>query len=130
MSEQYEPELGQMLFGQESQEYDCPEHLKNVLAILSDELEKTLERNPYGQTGNPFDNTGGSFRCDTFVAEAYSWNEEYDQPFNFKYKDVEVSWYKYLGRGMSVNREVPARESAQLLTECLAAIEGGTGRQA
>lgn len=38
---------------------------------------------------------------------------------NFKYKDIEVRWYKYLGRGCTVNRAITPDEGAAMLADIL-----------
>jgi hypothetical protein len=72
---------------------------------------------------SPFANSGNKFYCDTFEAESYSWDDEVDQPWNFKWRDIEVSWYKYFGRGMSVNKNVSDKEIEEMLDECHKAID-------
>lgn len=91
---------------------------------------------------NPFANTGARFKNDVFEANAYDWSDctcaacwsednwsaekctcgWRPQEYNFKWRDIEVSWYKYLGRGMEVNREVSEDESRELLIECLKSL--------
>lgn len=41
---------------------------------------------------------------------------------NFRCGDVEVRWYKYIGRGMSVNREVSREEWREVFARCFASI--------
>lgn len=72
---------------------------------------------------NPFGNSGETWECYEFKVEAYSWNDEYNQPFNFKWKDIEVSWYKYMGRGMSQNRQISPEEVGDMLDACLGALK-------
>lgn len=118
----YEPELGQECFGQPYQVYDCPEYIVALLQYLEYEMEIchiTNERN-----GSPFRNTGCAKISvgETFQVESYSWNEGVAQPWNFKYKDIEISWYKYLGRGTTINREVTPDEVVEMFESCLKAI--------
>lgn len=122
MSNEYKPELGQMIFGQPHQEYECPGYLRHALDVIQGALYRKLTPNRYGQVPDPFSNTGAQFKCPVFEVEAYSWGDE-EQPYNFKYKDIEVSWYKHLRRGTSVNCKVTARESMNLLEDCLQEIE-------
>jgi len=42
---------------------------------------------------------------------------------NFKWRDLEISWYKYVGRGMSANRKMTTKEIEEMLDDCLKAIE-------
>jgi hypothetical protein len=113
----YEPELGQMCFGQEPQKFECPDYVAAALECLAN-----FFYNKEISSENPFRNTGARWSNFLFTVNAYDWNEDNIQPFNFKYKDVEVSWYKYLGRGMSINREVSEGECWEMLKECVESI--------
>lgn len=90
--------------------------------MLSCELERVMWNANQTEYANPFSNSGETFKCDAFEVEAYSWNDEYEQPYNFKWKDVEISWYKYLGRGMSANREISPELAATMLDECIKVV--------
>ncbi|NUP13784.1 MAG: hypothetical protein HOW73_47720 [Polyangiaceae bacterium] len=43
---------------------------------------------------------------------------------NFRHKPsgFELRWYKYIGRGMEMNREVSAAELAEICAECIASL--------
>ena len=80
---------------------------------------------------NPFRNTGNveGFKTDVFEVHAYDWggwdiNDENSsiQSPNFKWKDLEITWYKYCGRGMSTNRPVTHYELGVMLNECLKSL--------
>jgi hypothetical protein len=71
-----------------------------------------------GGSENPFQNTGAEYIGKCFVVRAYDWGDDH-QPYNFKWRDIEVSWYKYLGRGMEASRKVAPSEVKQLLRECM-----------
>ena len=122
MKKAYEPELGQMIFGQPSQVYDCPEYIEALLRGISSELERVMWNNNQEEYSSPMDNTGQQFKNDTFEANAYSWNDEVEQPYNFKYKDIEISWYKYLGRGMSINKPITKKQAVKMFDDCIASI--------
>ncbi len=113
----YQPELGQMCFGQPWQQRECPEKVKSAL--------EALQAAWYAVRGNenPFSNTGAQFDGVTFKAHAYSWNDD-EQGFNFAWRDVRVSWYKYLGRGTTINREMEDAEVSAMLRECIAELLG------
>jgi len=113
----YEPELGQALFGQDPQEYEVPRHVENALEKIAEELERISRGN---QT--PFDNSGEHFQNQIFEADAYSWSTD-DQQYNFKWRDFEVSWYKCLGRGMSMNRDITEEETKKMLEGCLKSLQ-------
>src|ERR1044072_633897 len=105
MSE-YTPEVGQALFGQPYKAFAVPEIWDAALSFLREELDRVMWNREQREYASPFGNTGNSFECPSFKVEAYCWDDERNQPFNFKWRGVEISWYKYLGRGMSANIEL------------------------
>lgn len=129
----YTPELGQMIFGQPYKEHDVPEIMDAALCAIRDELQRVLFNLRQAQYGDPFGNSANSFRCDAFTVCSYSWDDELGQPYNFKHQKTGtlISWYKYLGRGMSSDRKITADLAAEILTDCIAAcrlIEKGDMR--
>ena len=117
----YEPELGQAVFGQPPQEYDCPEWIEALLWYIDKELDRVMWNVNQEEYASPFANTGNSYKNDTFEVHAYSWDDE-EQPYNFKYEDIEISWYKYLGRGMSINKITSEGRMIRMLEDCLESI--------
>jgi hypothetical protein len=71
---------------------------------------------------NPFGNNGTRFDGEKFMAHSYSWNDDEEQEFNFAWRDVRVSWYKYLGRGTTINRDMSDTEVSEMLRECMAEL--------
>ncbi len=73
------------------------------------------------------DNPEPQWKCVCGAADGWVERDECDvtcrtmQP-NFKCGDFEVRWYKYLGRGMSMNRVVDANEFFELIDKCLASV--------
>ena len=118
----FEPELGHMIFGQGWQPHNATRMLEAALDYIDIELSRVMWNIDQKEYNSPFDNSGNSFECPTFKIEAYSWNDEYEQPFNFKWKDVEISWYKHMGRDMSVNQDLPNDKIAEMLDDCSNAI--------
>lgn len=98
--------------------YEVPQIWDAALLFLSLELTRVMgniHQKPYS---SPFGNTGQNFKCPVFEVEAYSWNDN-EQPYNFKWRDVEISWYKYLGRDMRANKELIPDLAALMLKECI-----------
>lgn len=98
-----------------------------ALRYLADELETAaFNKNNKGDL-RPFENTTQEYKCPVFEVEAYDWNQEPDegiiQEYNFKWRDVKIKWYKYLGRGMEANKELTAEEAALMLEECILSLE-------
>lgn len=120
---EFEPELGQILFGQECLEHGVGKPVIRALEVLSDDLQDFLESLGHGNN-NPFDNTGNAFGCATFTAHAYSWVED-EQPCNFFHvpSGTGIKWYKYLGRSMTANKPLDAAAARAILKDCMAALE-------
>ena len=78
---------------------------------------------------NPFRNSGNvkGFTTDIFEVHAYDWgwdfsDSEEPQPYNFKWRDLEITWYKWCGRGVQTNRPVTHDELAMMLDECVQSL--------
>lgn len=110
----YEPEVGQFAFGQPWQELECPDWLVKFLGCLREAMHDANGLDPFGNTGQRYDNT-------TFSVHAYDWGDD-PQPWNFRWRDVTISWYKYLGRGTTVNRVVGQGEARTMIAECIASL--------
>lgn len=121
MSQHYQPELGQAVFGQPYKEFAGSELLEAALHSISNELERAFWNISQKEYDSPFYNTGNQFDCATFSAHAYSWGDD-DQPWNFKWQDVEISWYKHCGRGLSVNQDIKPDRISEMLDDCLRAV--------
>jgi hypothetical protein len=122
MSERFEPELGHAIFGQPHKEFAVPKIWEAALAALRDELARVRWNHTQKEGDCPFGDTGARFECAAFTVEAYSWDDEQEQPWNFKWREVEISWYKYLGRGMSANQRLSADNAALMLEDCIKAV--------
>lgn len=118
----YIPELGQAMFGQPSQCYECPEWLESFLWSIDRELSRVMWNIEQEEYDSPFGNTGNKFKNDVFEVNAYDWDDNSEQKYNFKWKDLEISWYKYCGRGMSVNQKISLSKGEKMLNECLESL--------
>jgi hypothetical protein len=123
MTEQYEPELGQALFGQPHKEFAVSNLWEAALAAISDALARVMWNIDQKEYDSPFANTGSSFTdLPEFQVHAYSWDESVEQPFNFKWRDVEISWYKHAARGLSANQKLSSELASEMLDDCLSAL--------
>ena len=118
----YTPELGQAAFGQPFKEYEVSELFYAALRSISNEWDRVMWNIHQKCLDNPFSNSGQKWKCDTFEVESYSWDFDKEQEYNFKWNDIKVSWYKYLGRGMSVNVDISLKQIDELLKDCLDAL--------
>lgn len=96
--------------------------LEAALQFIQYEWDMIMWNVHQEQLDNPFANTGATWKCDMFEVEAYSWDNQYDQKYNFKCGDIEISWYKYMGRSMSVNKELTADDICKMLNICIDAL--------
>jgi hypothetical protein len=113
----YEPELGQAVFCQPNQRFEPPMMLLEGLEMIAGYLVNIV-----GIDNDPFDNTGSKYKNETFEVQAYSWGNE-EQPYNFKYKGIEISWYKYFSRGVSVNRQLSEDEIMDMVKDCIDSLK-------
>ena len=118
----YKPELGQILFGQPPKEYACSDMLDAALTFIRHRLDTVLWNRLQKEVESPFGNTGSRFDTDGLSIHSYSWSDD-DQPYNFKCGDVEVSWYKYLGRGMSANADYSPSDVSSVLSTALSILD-------
>lgn len=119
---EYVPELGQMVFGQPSHQYAVSDLVEAVLTLLSYRLSTAMWNVTQKDNMSPFQNSGEEFETRAFHVQAYSWGDD-EQPYNFKWRNIKISWYKYMGRGMSSNVEITSHMADEMLKDCLASIE-------
>lgn len=93
-----------------------------VLGEISQEMNRIFW-NLFQQEdfNSPFINSGGKFKCDTFEVEAYSWTDE-NQEYNFKWKDVKISWYKHYRRGLEIPPDLTLEKLNEMLEDCIRAL--------
>ena len=120
----YEPELGQAIFGCPTSQYQCPEFIEAGLNYLAEEIERVEWNNTQKEYEAPTANNGEEYKTDVFEMRAYEWGEDETQQQlpNFKCGNFEVRWYKYCGRGMSMNRKIDANKFFKLVDKCLKSV--------
>lgn len=102
----------------------------SAIQYIADTYDLTYwNQNQREPNGSFAENVGVTLITPAFEARSYVWSEnspEAELP-NFKYKDLEVSWYKHLGRGMSAELDVTTHLDATwigtMMQECREAIE-------
>lgn len=94
------------------------------LRLIEDELETAYWNKNQEEINDPFQNSGNvdGFKNEVFEVHAYDWGNEPKYKYNFKWRDVEISWYKYLGRDMWINREIGVVEGEEMLNECIGSL--------
>lgn len=116
-------ELGNLMFNtNKNQQYECPRWIVALLNELDNQLDRVMWNNTQKEYPNPFENTANSFKNDVFEVQAYNWNDDVEQPYNFKCGDIEISWYKYLGRDTTINGEYKPQVIINMFNKCLQSI--------
>ena len=129
-------ELGMLAFSSGTiREYDADwatSGLNLLAGVIAEYRYKGQQRPKYGWpllTGNSGEE---SFENEVFAMRSYCWcygdgEHEDGCPPNFEYKPtgVQISWYKYAGRGMTCNRVEPLMTRwFEVLSECVSSIKG------
>lgn len=116
-------ELGNIIFNtNKNQQYNCPRWIVALLNELDDQLDRVMWNIHQERYPSPFENTANSFKNDVFEVQAYDWNDDVEQPYNFKCDDIEISWYKYLGRDTTINGEYEPQKIIDMFNKCLQSI--------
>lgn len=116
-------ELGNIIFNtNKNQQYNCPRWIVALLNELDDQLDRVMWNIHQEEYHSPFENTANSFKNDVFEVQAYDWNDDVEQPYNFKCDDIEISWYKYLGRDTTINGEYEPQKIIDMFNKCLQSI--------
>lgn len=121
-----EPRLGQGMIGRPFKEFEVPEWLVAFLEYIREEIRR-VEWNKRQEEFDPFEHVRGrphqNYKTDKLEVREYNWSPENPKAAtNFKWRDLEISWYKDLGREMSMNREISLVEAKIMLEECLESI--------
>ena len=78
------------------------------------------------EMNSPFENTGEHYKNKIFEVNAYDWGDDDNKKPNFKYKSLEVWWYKHSGRGLYATidkKDNTKKFYSKMLTNCYKAIE-------
>ena len=109
--------------------YNVPLIWEAALSLLDYELCRVMWNIHQKEYDSPFVNTGNRFEeLKEFKVRAYDWSWEYDdcernkQPWNFKWRNVRIYWYKHMRRGIESNIELTADMASEMLEECYKAI--------
>ena len=122
MNQKFIPELGMM--GSAYGKYACPEFIKAGLDLLADRIEAAEWNRTQREFIAPTKNAGTHYSTDVFEMHSYYWgdlDEGVNRP-NFKCGDFEVRWYKYCGRGMSMNQDIDANTFFEIVSRCMESV--------
>lgn len=122
-------ELGNIAFNSNTNQiYNCPNYIIALLREIDRVLCKVMWNINQEEYDSPFSNTGNTFKNDVFEVQAYNWNDDINQEYNFIYRvdkavsnmpDLKISWYKYLGRDTTINQEVDSDIVIDIFNRCI-----------
>ena len=118
-------EIGQALFASNTLRLEAPYFIEDGLRVIALAVQaKRGDLTPLSSNGG-----GDDFECPTFTMRSYCWcdcerpGHEDGCPPNFEHRSgVEISWYKYCGRGMTINAVIDERQWIEIVKDCLSAI--------
>lgn len=104
---------------------DCPRYVVALLDYLDNELCRMMWNKEQRVYESPFSNSGNRYENNVFTVEAYSWNDETSQEYNFYYKpgNIKIRWYKYLGRDTEINILYPPKYMVNMFDHCMVELE-------
>lgn len=114
-------ELGQMLFGNPTEEYSVPRKswMNGPFKILIDAIRKKLGEKDYGDI-LPFSNN-------FFIIRPYYWGDEEDEMklpnFEIPSKNFRLYWYKYPFRSSTANEKLTPNSWNDLIQKCIRSLE-------
>ena len=122
-------ELGNLMFNNNTnQVFDCPNYIVALLREIDRQLDRIMWNIHQETYDSPFNNTSNSFKLGNFEIQAYNWSDEESQDYNFIYRvdktkanmpDLKISWYKYLGRDTTINREIDSNVMVQIFDDII-----------
>lgn len=113
-------ELGNIMFNtNKNQSFECPQYIIALLRDVNRVLHRMMWNNNQKEYDSPFENSGNSFKCSVFEVQAYNWNDDVEQQYNFKFNDIEISWYKYLGRDTTINKQISPERAIEMYDKCI-----------
>lgn len=125
-------ELGQFAnYPNSISEYYCPNFIEAGFMLLAYEIERVEWNINQESYLCPTSNNGQYYHTDVFEIRAFVWcccdYDSFDENCNcnlpnFKIGDFEVRWYKRMGRGMSMNKDINANEFFKLIDKCLECV--------
>ena len=110
--------------------YDVPLIWQAALLLLDSELCRVMWNIHQKEYDSPFINSGNKFEeLDAFKVRAYDWSWDMEDdgieklPWNFKWRDIEIFWYKHMHRGCECRIKLTAEMASEMLEECYEAIQ-------
>ena len=97
--------------------YSCPEWVVALLRDIDREMERVHWNVFQKEMDSPFENTGSRYMGKSLKVKAYSWGDDDPIEWNFKFGDIEVSWYKHLGRGTRINIDPKSKHFKEMMLE-------------
>lgn len=118
----------------QSKEISLSDFAQPQTAAVLESMLRLLAKTGDPSPGSLAEKYGADLENEKFRMRRYCWCEGEECPWcgpenspNFLHKPsgLKIWWYKYIGRGMLFSREPSSSEAAEMLCECLGALESG-----
>lgn len=93
-----------------NQIFECPNFVIALLRDIDYKIGIVYWNKYQKEWDSAFGNTGNEYHNGVFDVYAYQWDEDNVRMYNFKCDDIEISWYKYLGRDTTININPNSRD--------------------
>lgn len=119
MTESYEPELGQAIFGCPTGEYELPQYVMAFLSAILDEIDRVfwnVNQREWDRLEDP--------KIPNIIYHPYYWgdNEKLEERPNFVFEKVEIRWYKHPGRGTTCDVDWGCGAWVEWFIQCMKSI--------
>jgi hypothetical protein len=117
-----ELELGQMLFGNSTEEYSVPREkwMGGPFQILIDAINEKTGEKDYGYAPH--------FSNDFFIIRPYYWGDEEDEEaikpnFEIPSENFRLTWYKYPFRSSYASEKLTPKRWNSIIQKCIKSLE-------
>lgn len=110
-------ELGNLMFNTNNQNqlYECPLWVVALLREIESQISRVYWNKNHQEWNSAFGNTGNEFHNSIIDIHAYAWEEDNEVEANFKCNNIEISWYKYLGRDTTINIDPESKDFKEVI---------------
>lgn len=100
----------------------CPEYVIALLEHIEAEMERLYWNKHQEDYHSPFQNYGEHFKNKVFEVHAFDWGDELKYEYNFKCGQLEIQWYKHLGRDTYINMLLPPGTIIRAFNRCMESL--------
>lgn len=104
-------------------EIPCPNWIIALLKDIKERLNKAFLSQYNLEVPSPFENTSCVHQGRCFTVYSHQMSSEMKPLYNFKYKNIEITWDKCLGNNTIINGEYSNEEIINMYNDIINEIE-------